>query len=131
MATAMAFFVERATGDHDIGLETFLWVSPWTKCPRWHRRAHHGIIMAYCMVHHGLDHGSRKCHGMYIGTLHGPMDCAMVHSMGHVYSMDRLHNESCRECNHGRVRGVPHELSNEYRARVGIRVVGDYRSATR
>lgn len=70
------------------------------------------------------------------------MECTLVHSMdpwtvpwcipwGTFYSMDRLHNESCRECNHGRVRGVPHELSNEYRARVGIRVVGDYRSATR
>lgn len=58
------------------------------------RNVHGGMVRHYgittkqtlvCItVYNGLDHRSRKYHGMYHDTHHWPIDCAMTLSMRHV-----------------------------------------------
>ena len=35
--------------------------------------------MACSVVHHELDHGSRRCHGMYHIAYHGQMELSLIH----------------------------------------------------
>ena len=44
--------------------------------------------MACSVVHHGLEYGSRMCHGMYHTTYLGRMDCTRVHSIELLFFID-------------------------------------------
>ena len=81
------------------------WFDRWTKCMSKLASSRAIGAMACSVVHHELDHGSRRCHGMYHIAYHGQMECPRVHSIGYVieHSMGR-HGESmynrCRAGTH-------------------------------